>query len=290
MCKCAAHRRWKSGGWWNDVDLLVVDEAHTIRQDTVEFMQDRNIMSIGLTATPFTKGMGKYYQGIVNARTTNQLLEDMWLAPLKIFRAKQIDMSGAKVSCGEWSSKTVESRALPVVGDIVSDWERNTQLHFGRPVKTIGFCATVAHANEVCREFRDAGYEFEVASYRDKDSAEREDKIRRLETGQITGLLSVEALAKGLDIPDIECIIHARPYRKSTSSVIQSIGRGMRIAPGKEYCLLNDHAGDGGNFHRHSHIILPFWAEGWSTLDDGKQKKSKKAEKEKEDHQDLQAV
>jgi superfamily II DNA/RNA helicase len=53
-------------------------------------------------------------------------------------------------------------------------------------------------------------------------------------------LISVEKLAKGFDVPDVGCVIDARPLRKSLSTAIQMWGRGLRCAPGKVDCLLLD--------------------------------------------------
>ena len=59
-------------------------------------------------------------------------------------------------------------------------------------------------------------------------------------------LVSVEALAKGFDVPDVGCVVDCRPLRKSLSTAIQMWGRGLRSSPdtGKKDCLLLDHSGN----------------------------------------------
>jgi superfamily II DNA or RNA helicase len=59
-------------------------------------------------------------------------------------------------------------------------------------------------------------------------------------------LVSVEALAKGFDVPDVSCVVDCRPLRKSLSTAIQMWGRGLRASPatGKRDCLLLDHSGN----------------------------------------------
>ena len=56
-------------------------------------------------------------------------------------------------------------------------------------------------------------------------------------------LISVEALAKGFDVPDVGCVVDCRPLRKSLSTAIQMWGRGLRASPetGKTDCILLDH-------------------------------------------------
>lgn len=228
--------------------LIVVDEAHTCYRTTIEFIKAHpEIVTVGLTATPFTKGLGEIYSNIVNITTTNKLIEEQFLAPLTVYVAKTIDMRGAKLKFdGEWMDDEIEKRGLEIVGDVVQEWLTKTNELFGGPVKTICFSATVAHGAELCRQFQLAGHNFQQVSYMDGNDDSRRALIERFrETdSDVTGLVSVEALAKGFDVPDIRCLISAKPYRKSLSGHIQQIGRGMRPSPGKEFCCVLDHAGN----------------------------------------------
>src|SRR5690606_3846452 len=119
-----------------EIDLLIVDECHEIRAFTSKIIKSRPKMRvIGLSATPFKKGLGDLYTNLVNVCTTNQLLATGELVGLTAYAAKAIDMTGAKTSDGEWQTKDVTSRGIQIVGDIVSEWQEKTLLHFGRPVK-----------------------------------------------------------------------------------------------------------------------------------------------------------
>ncbi len=227
-------------------DLLMIDEAHCQRKWFREFIQQSSVRVIGLTATPFTAGLGKTYTNLVNVTSTYSLIETGYLAPLKVYAAKEIDMTGAPTNDGEWSDQEVGKRGTAILGDCVAEWEDKTQLHFGGPVKTIAFSATVAHGEEMCRKFQAAGYNFQQISYRNRDDEHRSALIEefRKRNSDVVGLVSCEALAKGFDVPDIRALIAARPYRKSLASHIQQIGRAMRSAPGKDYALLLDHSGN----------------------------------------------
>ena len=66
--------------------------------------------------------------------------------------------------------------------------------------------------------------------------------VESFRRGEFVGLASVEKFVKGFDVPDVMAMIGARPYSSSLASVIQQLGRGMRIAPGKEFALYLDHA------------------------------------------------
>ena len=262
---------------WPEAELIVVDEAHTVRKVTTEqIMALERGYAVGLTATPFTKGLGDIWSRVVTATTTNQLINDGWLAPLKVYAAREIDMVGAKTnSAGEWQPGEVERRGTTIIGDIVTEWVQKTQEHFGGPAKTLVFSATVAHGESICDAFQTAGYDFRQISYKDRDSDRRAEIIREFRQSDgrngITGLVSVEALAKGFDVPDVKVIVGARPYRKSLSGHIQQIGRGMRPAEDKEYCLVLDHA---GNFHGFFNETVEFFENGVDELRKKLQKKS----------------
>lgn len=266
------------------LNLIVVDEAHTLYKGTTDFIeQNPGIVVIGLTATPFTKGLGNIYSNVVNVTTTDKLVTEGFLTPLKAYAAKRIDMTGARVKFdGEWADEEMEKRGLEIVGDVVQGWIEKTREHFGGPVKTIVFSATVAHGEELCRQFQAAGFNFQQVSYKDKNDESRKtliDEFRKPDSS-ITGLISVEALAKGFDVPDILCGVSCRPYRKSLSGHIQSMGRVMRTAPGKEFALWLDH---GGNYLRFADDTIEFFAQGVHDLNN--QELDSKVRKEPEQYE-----
>ena len=234
---------------YTQCDYVVIDEAHVQRKKIIDFVKTLGIPTIGLTATPFTKSLGETYEYIVNITSTNELLNTIdpdtgrpYLAPMKVYRCREIDMTGAPINnSGEWADKEVSQRGAKIIGDIVGEWEIKTRKEFGQHVKTLVYSADVAHGTQLKEEFRRRGHGFEQISYLQKDTDERDDIIRRFRNGEIIGLISCEALTRGFDVPDVLCLVAARPYRRSLASHIQQIGRLMRPSPGKEYGLLLDH-------------------------------------------------
>jgi DNA repair protein RadD len=249
--------------------LAITDEAHIIIKSVLKFYDENPLMKVvALSATPFSAGLSKIYTNVINVRTTNQLIAEGWLAPMKVYAARAIDMRGAKVKFdGEWEPTEIEKRSMDIIGDIVSGWVEKTNQHFGGKVKTIVFTATVAMGDELCRKFQAAGFNFQQVSYLDGNDDKRRAKIaefRKADT-EIDGLVSCEALGRGFDVPDIRCIISAKPYRKSLSAVIQQLGRGMRPYPGKDYVLVLDHA---SNVIRFQEDMEAFFESGIHDLDD----------------------
>ena len=264
-------------GFWPDLDLLVVDEAHTQRKATLEFIKASDFVTIGLTATPFSKGLGGTYHGVVNACTTSDLLAQGWLAPVKVFAAREIDMTGAKKVGGEWTDREVEKRGTEIVGDIVKEWVEKTNRVLNGPQKTLFFGPTVDFCEEICREFQAAGHDFRVTSYRDS-AVKSAEKIEQFRRGDYIGLACVDKLVRGVDVADVMCLISSRPYWGSFISHIQQIGRVMRIAPGKDYALIIDHTGNYRNWYEQ---MQDFFDNGCQSLSVEENKKRTRPEKEK---------
>ncbi|QWV97469.1 DEAD/DEAH box helicase [Geomonas nitrogeniifigens] len=238
-------------GWATDIDVMIVDEAHAnLRKSFLEFCRNSpKTKIIGLTATPFTKGMGAAYHAVINPTSTNKQIGEGYLVPLRIFQCVQADMTGAKVVAGEYSDSAVVERGRLIIGDIVSTWVEKTSDVFGGPVKTIVFTADIAHGIEVAAAFAAQGYDFRQISC--KTSKEERDEIIsefRRPDSTIHGLISCGVLTRGFDVTDVQVGIMARPLRKSFSEFIQQVGRIQRSHPGKEFGLLLDHAGNVGRF------------------------------------------
>lgn len=254
-------------------DLLVVDECHEVRAAVKKYIAQAP-RTLGLSATPLTRGLGEVYDGIINATTTDTLIGEGWLAPLRMYGAVEIDMTGAAKTGGEWQAGEVRDRGRPILGDVVATWVRLTREIYGGPVKTLLFSADTRHGEELCAAFQSAGYDFRQSTYRDSgDDTDR--MVADFRAGRFTGLVSVEKFVKGFDVPDVLCLVGCRPYSGSLSAVIQQMGRGMRIAPGKTDCLYIDHAGNLAGWYED---ILDVWAHGVAELDMGGREKKQRRE------------
>jgi DNA repair protein RadD len=277
---CSAQTLEKRGTF-PGLNLLIIDECHAQRAQTIEFIKNNpEVKVIGLTATPFTKGLGAVYTNVVCSATTEQLVGEKFLVPLKVFIAKEIDMTGAKKVAGEWSKDEAGERGMLITGDVVSEWAKKTHEVFGGPRKTIVFCANVAHGADLAQKFSEAGYNFVPISYRDSDEYKREavTDFSKPDTS-IHGLIACDILTKGFDVPDVMIGISARPFTKSLSSHIQQMGRVMRPCDGKGFALWLDHS---GNYIRFREEWEQIYSEGVEQLEDDKEKpKKEKTEKEK---------
>lgn len=247
----------------NDVfDVIVVDEAHTVMDATVEFIQASKAAVIGLSATPFTKGLGKIYGRVINAATMEQLTKQGVLTPLRVLTCTRPDMTGAKTSGGEWTQKAAEERELTIIGDVVKEWQKHAA-----GLKTIVFGPTIAHCEKLVEQFKAAGVEARAFTSLTTDS-ERAELLAeyRKPDSRLRVLVSVEALAKGFDVPDVGCVCDCRPLRKSLSTFVQMVGRGLRCSPGKTECVLLDFS---GNVIRFAEDFADVYFNGLASLDEG---------------------
>lgn len=263
-------------------NLIVVDECHTRYKGTLDFIaRHPDAVIVGLTATPFTKGMANEWDTVVNVIPTRALIESGYLVEPKIYVAKSPDDAELGLnSFGEFSDESAATAGIRIVGDVVAEWIGKTQEHFGGPAKTIVFSPTVEHGRELCDAFRKAGYNFQQISYLDKNDEERADKIRefRRPDSLIDGLVSCGVLTKGFDVPEVRIGISCKPYRKSLSSHMQEIGRVMRSLPdgSPKKALWLDHS---GNIERFALDMYDVWDNGVGELDKSTKRDSEKRER-----------
>jgi superfamily II DNA or RNA helicase len=267
-----------------DVTLLIIDECHTIRTKTAAYIKSNlKLKVIGLTATPFTKGMGKIYDNVVSTVTTKQLVAREVLVPLRVFIAKEIDMEGAKKSGGEWTNSEATARGKKITGDVVAEWIKVTHKIFNRPRKTLVFCSGTEHGVDLARKFQEQGYNFIATSHKDPDEWRKEILREFAEPdSKIHGLIATDLYTKGLDIPDVMIGVSARPFSKSFSSHVQQMGRITRGNPGsdKSFSVWICHS---GNYLRFKDDWDEVYHNGVDELDDGKEKtKTEPTEFEKE--------
>ena len=180
---------------WPDVDLIVIDEAHVQMSVWVNKIKDCSAHVIGLSATPFSDGLGKLFSNLVCASSMHALTESGVLVPMRVFSCTKVNMRGAATAGGEWTDGAAAERGMEIIGDVVSEWKK-----FASDRKTIVFGATIAHCEEMARQFNAAGV---MAACFTSDTSEVERAALlgeyRKPDSALRVLLSVSALAKGFD-------------------------------------------------------------------------------------------
>ena len=276
----------------DDLALLVIDEAHAAGGDTRLHKLIHHVHAkapraavIGLTATPWAAGMAKHHEALegplfqskVCPITAEELIEQGYLCDCTIYAPGSPDMTGVKVTAGEWDEDQAADRmnSPKLVGDIVT-----TYLKHGGGKKAVSFACNIAHSQAIEQAFQAVGIDARHIDYRKPDD-EKAELLRAFEAGGFKILCNPLLLREGWDCPSVEVLIMARPTR-SLISWVQIAGRVLRTSPGKTHGIILDHSGTA--------LRLGFPTDDRSErpLDDGKPKSaSEKKEKEKKDTEKL---
>lgn len=223
------------------IDVLVVDEAHIRDRRLHTYLtgpESRSVTAVGLSATPWSKGLGLVYDDLISTVTIQDLIDEGHLSPFRVFAPTKPDLDGVKVDPKTGDYQVGGLSALmsdkQIVADVVSTWVERAE---GRP--TLCFAVDRAHAAVLTEQFNAAGV---PAAYVDAftDREERQAILARLRSGEIKVICNIATMTTGVD-EDIRCIVLARPT-KSEILFTQIIGRGLRPAPGKDFCLILDHS------------------------------------------------
>ena len=249
-----------------ECDLAIFDEAHIqfkAAKDWLSHEDWRSKIIIGLSATPWSKGLGKFYDRLLVAATTKDLIRDGYLSDFKVFASGKPDLSGVKIVAGDYHEGQLSAamQKKQLVADVVGTW-----LEKGPGNKTLVFAVDLPHARAIKEQFDQAGIDAGFVSAK----TERDERVRigrKFNAGQIPVVVNVGTLTTGIDW-DVRCISLARPTQ-SEILFTQIIGRGLRTAEGKEYCTILDHSD--------THTRLGFVTDiHYDEMDMGKEKKPKK--------------
>lgn len=222
-----------------DAQLVIVDEAHERSKFLTSWIglpEWQDVPFVGLTATPWAKGLGKLYDDLLIPTSTAELIDKGLLSPFKVFAPSHPDLNGVATIAGDYHEgqlSTVMSDAK-LTADIVKTW-----LEKGEDRPTLAFCVDLAHARKLRDQFEAAGVS---CGYVDAFTTrlERNEIAEKFRARLYQVVCSVGTLTTGIDW-DVRCIILARPT-KSEIRYVQIIGRGLRTALGKTECLILDHS------------------------------------------------
>ena len=257
---------------WPDADIVIVDEAHMQRKSLVAKMGEWNgIPFIGLSATPYSKGLGKLYDELIVPITPRELTAHGYLCPVEYFGGRQASLEGVKtkqLSTGgtdytEDSLATAIEKDKELAGDVVKNWIKHAA---GR--MTIAFSPSVAHSKHMVEIFNKNGIPaVHIDGYMKAD--EQQTMCDAHARGDFYILSCSRLLNTGYDEPRVSCLIDCYPT-KSIIQYVQRAGRIMRIFEGKDNAIYLDHA---GNVSRHGFAedIVP------EELDDGEKKYNEKS-------------
>ena len=236
-------------------DLVLIDEAHLIPRSassmygkTLASIREKNprVKVIGFTATPYRLDSGMLHKGddaifddICYEAGIATMIEEGYLCPPRPKQTEtELKVDGvhkrggefipgelqAAVNTDELTSAAVDE--ITAMGEDRGSW--------------LIFCSGVAHAEDVAAEIRSRGITCE-AVLGETNSNERDRILGEYKAGKIRALTNANVLTTGFNAPGTDLIALMRPTH-STGLHVQMIGRGTRIAEGKEDCLVLDFA------------------------------------------------
>ena len=258
--------------FFNDFTLCVIDECHRVSMEgETQYLQvlsklqkaNSELCILGLTATPYRLGMGwiyQWHQGKKLQRTNEErffkkclfelslryLIKNRFLTPpIKIDSPVACyDFSQLKMERGKFSPSQIEealkdqSRITPVIIQNIIDMSVERQ-------GVMIFTSSVRHAIEIMKCL--PPYVAALVTG-DTPEDERTEIIELFKQKKLKYLVNVSVLTTGFDAPHVDVIAILRPT-ESVSLYQQIVGRGLRLAEGKQDCLVLDYTGQGHDLY-----------------------------------------
>ena len=240
---------------FKNFSLCIVDEAHSINiKDSGmyrSFFKSTGIRVTGMSATCFRTGQGMLHEGegalfdsiaydLTSISNFNKLIKDGYLTKL-ISKATdfELDSEGIPKVGGDYNLKQLAKRHDRAA--ITSEAVKETIVTGRNYKKWLLFAIDISHCEHIAEELINNGIEADfVHSKMEKD---RDYVINKFKNGSTRALVSVGVLTTGFDSPNIDLIVLLRPTQSPVLHV-QMVGRGLRIAEGKDHCLVLDFAGN----------------------------------------------
>lgn len=236
----------------DDYKAIIIDEAHHAAAKSYQGVLEHfgattaetTVPVLGFSATLRRhdgRALSVAFDHIVFHRNFIDLVKDQWLCDVKFTTVQvDIDLDAVGLSATGDFNRRALAKAMnrPTLNNVaVRAWldrARNRR-------STLVFCADIAHVEALTARFRENGIDAKnVTSHTDRN--ERDVILDDFKAGKFPVLLNCDILTEGTDIPQVDCVLLARPTR-SLNLFQQMIGRGMRLAQGKQDCLMLDLVG-----------------------------------------------
>ena len=222
-------------------DYLIIDEAHHASADTYQkvLAYFKPQFTLGLTATPERAddiNILDIFKNTAHKLDIQTAVEIGALVPVRCIRIHtNIGMTKVRFNSVQYNIRDLDVKICVTERNqlIVDTW-----LDYVRDKRTVVFCASVKHAEQIAELFRAAGVAAIAVSGSMKTS-ERNEQLAKFASGEIKVLCACDLLNEGWDCPQTEVLFMARP---TMSKVLytQQLGRGMRTANGKDHLMVFD--------------------------------------------------
>ena len=224
------------------LDLLVIDEAHHAVAGSyrriVDKVRDANpdARLFGVTATPNRgdrKGLREVFDNVADQVRLGELIASGHLVPPRTFVIDvgvRDELKAVRKALSDFDMAEVASimDRAPVTEEVIHHWKEKAGER-----QTVVFCSTVEHARNVTEAFTAAGIAAALI-HGDLAADARRAILDAYSAGRIRVVVNVSVLTEGWDHPPTSCVILLRPSSYK-STMIQMVGRGLRIVDPEEY-------------------------------------------------------
>lgn len=218
-------------------NTIIIDEAHHCISDSYQRVLNHftDAKVLGVTATPDRgdmKNLGQVFESLAYEYTLPKAIKEGYLSPIKAVTIPlQVDLTGVGVQSGDFKAGDLGTALDPYLESIAQEMEK-----YCKDKKTVVFLPLV----KTSQKFRDIlnGHGFRAAEV-NGESSDRAEILENYAAGKYNVLCNSMLLTEGWDCPDVDCIVVLRPT-KVRSLYCQMVGRGTRLAPGKDHLLLLD--------------------------------------------------
>ena len=262
--------------------LIVIDEAHHALAETYAEVMNAypKAKKLGLTATPYRlngKGFTDLFDTLLCSWSMERFIAEGRLSLYDYYSIKpdsaaqlQIDSLQKRGADGDYQQKELNE-----VMDVKPSLKRLclTIKEYVPGKKGIVYAISIQHVEHIAEYYRENGIKA-VAISSKTPLAERQELIERFKASsllsslnstsdEIEVLVSVDLFSEGFDCPDVEFIQLARPTL-SLAKYMQMVGRGLRVAEGKDYCVILDNVG------LYKRFGLPSVDRDWQSMFEGR--------------------
>ena len=252
---------------FKDISILIIDEAHRVSDDeesqyfqVINKLKSLNpkVCILGLTATPFRLGLGwiyeynykgeiktekeRFFKKCIYELSLKYMIKNKFLTePVKIntpvthYDFSSLNLKSVTTSFNVNEIETIlkdQSKLTPIIIQNIVDIAKDRQ-------GVMIFTSSVRHAEEVLEHLPKDKSEIVLGG---TEISKRDEIISKFKNKELKYLVNVSVLTTGFDAPHVDLIAILRPT-ESVSLYQQIVGRGLRLAEGKEDCLILDYTG-----------------------------------------------
>lgn len=221
----------------NYFNTIIIDEAHHCLTDSYQRVLNHfhNAKVLGVTATPDRSDMrnlGEFFNSLAYEYTLPRAIHENYLSPIKAITIPlRLDISGVKISAGDYTPGELDSALDPYLEQIAAEMRGICANR-----KTVIFLPLIKTSQKMRDILNAHGF---AAAEVNGQSEDRAEILADFADGKYNVLCNSMLLTEGWDCPSVDCVIVLRPT-KVRSLYCQMVGRGTRLAPGKDHLLLLD--------------------------------------------------